>query len=266
MRAGFELSKVLIAVKTYPNPSAKHDETVCTAGVTATRQWLRIYPVPYRYLPPEKQYKKWQWVEMGLARRGHRNDPRPESREPDVSSIRLLGEPLSTKNAWEARRKIIDNMRHSTLNELRKQWEADRTSLGIIRPIEVLDLEVKKGVEKWAPKHEAMMGQRLLFGRRKKLHRVPFCFYYVFRCEDEAEPHRLMLEDWELGALFLRERRSKGEDAAIHSVRHRFLDELCSPDKDTRFFVGTRHPYNEWLVLGTFWPPKVREVPTLFDA
>lgn len=256
MRADFELTKVLVTVKTYPNPSDKHDETVCTAVVTESGDWLRIYPVPYRYLPVEKQYKKWQWMEIGLARRGYQNDPRPESREPEVNSIRLLGEPLPRSNAWETRRLIIDKMPHRTLSELMRQWVANRTSLGIIRPAEVLDLEVTEGEKKWAPKHEARMAQPLLFGKRKPLHRIPFRFYYVFRCLDQKEPHRLLLEDWELGALFLRERESKGENAAVQSVKQKFLDDLCGPDKDTRFFVGTRHPLNQWLVIGLFYPPK----------
>ena len=254
---------MLVAVKTYPNPSARHEETVCTAAVTESGQWVRIYPVTYRYLPPGQQYKKWQWMEIGLAPRGYQNDPRAESREPDVSSIRLLGEPLSTSHAWQHRRAIIDKMPHHTLSELMQQWESNRTSLGIIRPEEVLDLEVTQGEEKWAPKHEAMMAQPFLFGERKTLHRIPFYFHYVFRCSDEKEPHRLMLEDWELGALFLRERESKGENAAVQSVRQKFLDDLCGPDKDTRFFVGTRHPLNQWLVIGVFYPPKTDDPGTL---
>ncbi|MBC8371992.1 MAG: hypothetical protein H8E53_00230 [Planctomycetes bacterium] len=65
-----------------------------------------------------------------------------------------------------------------------------------------------------------------------------------------------MNEDWELGMLFIKERAKKGEEAAVQSVRQNFLDEICGDDKDTRFFMGTRHPYNQWLVIGTFWPPK----------
>ena len=37
------------------------------------------------------------------------------------------------------------------------------------------------------------------------------------------------------------------------------FDELCAPTKDTRFFMGTKYPYNTWLVLGVFWPPKTTE-------
>ena len=50
--------------------------------------------------------------------------------------------------------------------------------------------------------------------------------------------------------------RDAREQAAIDSVRQKFFGEICGEDKDTRFFMGTRHPLNTWLILGTFWPPK----------
>ena len=266
MRADFQLTQALVVVKTYPNPSVTHDETVCTAAISELGEWLRIYPVPYRYLPPEQQYKKWQWIELGLAPRGYQNDPRPESREPDVRSIRLLGEPISSTRGWMRRRKIIDPMTHDTLRDLEQKWEENRTSLGIIRPKEVLDLEISKGPDKWSPKHEANLSEPLLFGKKKDLKRIPYRFHYVFRCDDSTEPHRLMFADWELGVLFLRERKSKGEHEALRSVRDRFLGQICGPDKDIRFFVGSRHPLNQWLVVGLFYPPKLpSQSPSLFD-
>lgn len=66
-----------------------------------------------------------------------------------------------------------------------------------------------------------------------------------------------MCEDWELGTLFLKQaERLDSDERAAESVREKFLGELCREDKDTRFFMGTRFPYNVWLVLGVFWPPK----------
>ena len=83
-------------------------------------------------------------------------------------------------------------------------------------------------------------------------------------CEDDTKPHDAMCEDWGLGVLFLGEvARLGSEEAAAQSVRHKFLDEMCSPTRDTRFYMGTFFPYNTWLVLGVFWPPK--EEPSLFS-
>lgn len=60
--------------------------------------------------------------------------------------IALPAEPLDTKNNWAARREIIDRMPHHTVNELKAKFNADRTSLGIVRPKKVLDLDVRPGV------------------------------------------------------------------------------------------------------------------------
>ena len=72
-----------------------------------------------------------------------------------------------------------------------------------------------------------------------------------------------MCEDWELGTLFLKEAERLGSEETAQNVRNKFLNELCREDKDTRFFMGTKFPYNTWLVLGVFWPPKVDQ-QTLF--
>lgn len=53
--------RVLITVMTYPHPSEKYTELVCTAGITAAGEWVRLYPIDYRYRPPEQRFRKYQW-------------------------------------------------------------------------------------------------------------------------------------------------------------------------------------------------------------
>ncbi len=55
-----ERMKILITVKTYPIPSAKYDELVCTAGVREDGGFVRLYPISFRDLPFSQQYKKYQ--------------------------------------------------------------------------------------------------------------------------------------------------------------------------------------------------------------
>ena len=60
------------------------------------------------------------------------------------------------------------------------------------------------------------------------------------------------------GALYWRMiDESCTEEEAIEKVRAKFLTQMCSPDRDTYFFLGTvlAHPKN-WVVIGVFWPPK----------
>ncbi|MCP4379382.1 MAG: hypothetical protein GY794_24825 [bacterium] len=256
MRAGFELTKVLITVLTYPHPSKKFQETVCTAGITEDGKWVRLYPIDYRYQPEEQKFHKWQWVEVALGSRGHSNDQRPESREPDLSTLRLLGDPISTRDGWLERRQIIDRMPHHTVGQLEALHSKDRTSLGIVRPKRVLDLKVTPTDREWPAKYQSLWKQYRLFGRQKPLVKLPFKFQYIFECIDSDKTYTVMNEDWELGVLFLKERKMKGEEAAIQSVRQKFLNEICGDDKDARFFMGSHYLYNQWLVIGTFWPPK----------
>lgn len=60
-------AKVLITVMTYPHPSRGYQELVCTAGVTESGKWIRLYPVDYRYREHHQQFKKYQWIEVVLA-------------------------------------------------------------------------------------------------------------------------------------------------------------------------------------------------------
>ena len=101
-------------------------------------------------------------------------------------------------------------------------------------------------------------GSLKLFGPvQKPLRKIPFKFSYVFECSDSHRLHSAMIEDWELGVLWLNEVDRLGdEEKAASSVRRKYLDELCNHTKDTRFFMGTVFPYNTWVVLGVFWPPK----------
>lgn len=253
---------------TYPHPSKSHQEVVCTAGITEQGEWVRLYPINHRYRPKHQQFHKYQWIEIDLLPRGSANDNRLESRKPNLDSIEILGPRLSTKNAWQERRAIIDPLPHHTRKQLVALYKSQRTSLGIVRPTRVLDMEIRKSSGGWKSGQQAVLSQFRLFGDQpKKLEKLPYTFHYVFECEDSDKPHVAMNEDWELGVLFLNERERLGsEAAAAQSVRKKFLEEMCREDKDTRFFMGTRFPYNTWLVLGVFWPPVIGnpKQPSLF--
>lgn len=265
MNGAIEKTKVLITVMTYPHPSRGYQELVCTAGITETGDWIRLYPIDYRYRPREQQFHKYQWIEVEVEPKGAKNDNRKESRKPKPESIRVLGQRLSSDHGWQDRRRIIDTMPHSTVRELVLAHETDRTSLGIVRPKRVLDMEIRPASQEWKPEWENLFKQMTLFGPpQKPLRKIPFTFHYVFECEDSDKPHTAMCEDWELGTLFLHEADRLGSDeAAAESVKKKFLGDLCREDRDTRFFMGTLFPYNTWLVLGVFWPPKVHQ-PGLF--
>jgi hypothetical protein len=256
-----EPTKVLITVMTYPHPSWGYQELVCTAGITESLEWVRLYPIDYRYRPCDQQFHKYQWIEVRLDPHTKSNDTRKESHRPDLDSIRVLGEPLPTKNGWAERRALIDRLPHYTVNQLRELHESEEVSLGVVRPTRILDLKIEDADREWKPEWQNLFNQMTLFGPPQKLLRkIPYTFRYIFECEDSEKPHTAMCEDWELGVLFLNESARLGSDEkAAESVKKKFLRELCRSDKDTRFFMGTVFPYNTWIVLGVFWPPRIEQ-------
>lgn len=268
--------KVLVTVKTYPIPSSRYDELVCTAGVMEDGSFVRLYPINFRDLPFSQQYRKYQWIEVSAEKHRGR-DVRKESYRPDCDSIQLLGEPIPTKRGdWSDRAKYVLAQPSFSMEELYEKQQEDRTSLGIFKPKIVRDLVISEDDPDWKPAFKAALAQSRLWETRTKSkeppRKVPYKFHYLFECKDSRckKNHRMMIEDWEVGALYwkLVDGGATPQKAA-DGVRKKFLEELCDPRRDTHFLVGTilAHP-KTWVVVGVFWPPKPKPKTadlTLFD-
>lgn len=272
-----ESMKVLITVKTYPIPSEKYDELVCTAGVTDAGSFIRLYPINFRDLPFTQQYRKYQWIQVSVEKHGKR-DVRKESYRPDPDTLQVLGEPISTdRGTWATRARYVLPNKAQSMEELWRRQDADNTSLGIFRPKRVHDLLIKPDDADWKPQFKAALAQARLWETRKLTkeppRKIPFKFQYRFECDDPRckGNHAMMIEDWEVGALYWRNVDSGvAPNEAAGLVRIRFLDEICGPNRDTYFYVGTllAHP-KSWVVIGVFYPKKPSSASsdehTLFD-
>jgi hypothetical protein len=254
MNSKIEHKRVLVVVKTYPHPSDSYQELVCTAGMLEDGTFIRLYPIDYRYRPPHQCFLKYQWIELDVEK--NTKDFRPESYRPLLETIELKGEAISTKNNWRERKAVVLTNPPQTMCGLRSAYEKDRTSLGIIKPHRITGLNVSVGDPEWKESHQSALAQYSLFDPDKKpLTKLPYDFSFDFNCGDGCRGHSMTITDWELGILYLKEVERLGSpEKAIESVRHKFFDELCGPDKDTHFFVGTVLPYNAWLILGVFYP------------
>jgi len=265
-----ETLKVLITVKTYPIPSAKYDELVCTAGVTETGDFIRLYPINFRDLPFTQHYKKYQWIEIDAERHTGR-DSRKESYRPISGTLKLLGAELKPKNGdWSERSKYVLQKTARSMEDLGECKDRDRTSLGIIRPLRINDLKISKDDNDWNPRfYEELKQQRLWDDRtntKEPPRKVPWKFHYWFECDDSrCKSHKMMIEDWEVGALYWRMiDQGKTPDKAAADVRTKFLNQICSSKNDTHFFVGTVLAHGTWVVIGTYYPKKSE--PNLFDS
>lgn len=268
-------AQVLITVKTYPLPSSKYEELVCTAGLLESGKWVRIYPIPFRSLPYGKRFSKFQWIELDLIRNSI-NDFRPESYRPigdAANSIKLL-EYWDTKKKenWEKRKSIVLKEVFTNFNELiDASYSEQQKSLATVKPMEIVDFVIEEDERDWKKQWQEYYDQYNMFDLdkagnsklREKLHKVPYKYYYKFLTEGDKNPRRLMIEDWEIGALYWNSLNSAGgnEERANEMVKKKYFEEFVN-NKDLYLFVGTtlkhhrKKAKNPFVIIGVFYPPK----------
>jgi hypothetical protein len=251
--------RVLITVRTYPAPSAKSVEASCTAGVTDDRQWIRLFPIPYRLMAEERRFKKWEWIDLEILKAA--NDVRPESFKVNQDSI-IIGNSVDTKNGWYERRKILEPLRRSSMCRIQQERnENNCPTLGFFRPFKIERLLIEAAEEKeWSESQKAILqqgGDLFQKSPEQLLEKIPLEFRYKFRCGDvDCGSHTMMCTDWEMIQAYRRWRNEYG-DKWEQPFRQRFEDEMINK-YDTHFFVGTLHQYpKSWIVVGLFYPPKV---------
>jgi hypothetical protein len=260
-------ARILILCKTYPSPSGKHVETSCVAGMEEGGQLIRLFPVPFRLVDDERQFKKWQWITVRVAKAP--NDHRPESHKLFVDTIVCEGEPISTKHAWEARRAALAPITacddFSSLDAARLRNGA---TLGLLRPDRIRGLEITPAEQPdWTPEERAKLVQHEKQGdlfdeadakRIATLRKVPFDFHYRYVCANggsEVE-YRHKIADWEAGALYWTCRRRYGSSWE-KPFRTKLGEEL--PAADLMFLMGTIHRFpHQWLIVSLIYPPKRR--------
>jgi hypothetical protein len=128
-------ARVLVTVKTYPMPSSKYGELVCTAGLLDGSKWVRIYPVSLAFLSDDRGYPKYGWIELDLVR--NTRDFRPESYRPNQGideQIRICGK-VGTANGWAARKGCVLKEVFASVDELiRIAKGPEQRSLATVKP------------------------------------------------------------------------------------------------------------------------------------
>jgi hypothetical protein len=254
--------KILVTVKTYPSLSNKYGELVCTAGMTEDGEWIRIYPVPFRKIDYYERYHKYQWIELDLKR--NTSDFRPESFRPiDYTKI-ICGEKIKADGkSWSKRRKLILRKVYYDMNLLISEAKNKDlcTSLATFKPAKITGFVIEKDSRNWDEKKLAQFKQGDLFDRKdfKTVEKIPYKFFYKFN-DVEGKKSKLMIEDWEVGQLYLNclKRHSGNEEKACSDVRKKYFDDFAKT-KDIYLFLGTTqtHHYvslNPFIIIGIFNP------------
>jgi hypothetical protein len=266
--------EVLITVKAYPNPSSTYTETVCVAGIrldTDPHEWVRLYPVQFRMLPKEKQFKKYDIVRLRAVKTT--SDPRPESYKLITDSIEVIDH-IPHDTHWAERMPILKSVEVSSMCELQRLQAERGTSLGFFKPGQITDFFWTETSSEWSDGQLGSLGQgNLLCESAPTLEKIPYDFRFRFRCDDPNcnIKHRGKLIDWEVGQLW-RRLNGRPEEVRLAEMRARWFDQICSAKRDTYFYAGTvaNHP-TKFVLLGAVYPRKARvvaqetQMATLFD-
>lgn len=271
--SGVERRRVLVTVKAYPLPSRAYGELVCTAGFFEDGTWARVYPVPYRFLRSNKYVAKYQWIELDLKRRSPKQDFRPESYRPVSNELAdmVVGEKVGTGRGrdWAARRELcLRDVYTSRRKLVGDAYSESRTSLATFRPTDIVGLTVEEEEREWPDAWKHQLRELDLFTPAvepgKEGHalvpKLPYKFSYRFRDEEGAES-KLMIEDWEIGALYWNcLRDAEGDEAvAVEKVKQKY--EALASERDLHLFLGTTLKYhrmrapNPFVIVGVFYPP-----------
>jgi hypothetical protein len=69
---------------------------------------IRLYPVPFRLINDEAQFKKWQWISAKVNEA--RNDRRRESHRLLVDTIKCDPRQVPSKKGWQERRRYLEKL------------------------------------------------------------------------------------------------------------------------------------------------------------
>lgn len=268
-------------IKTYPVLSRKYESLICTAAIVENKdgsyEIIRMYPVPFEfYRGNYGKLKKFTKIRVEIKPSNEKLG-RGDSYKVKLDNLKVLDTSLTdtSKNrklVWQKRNEIVREVMYNSVEELEELKEENNISLGVIKPAEVIEFNIreKRHLPKW--ERELLEGtQETLeyFISNKKykdlrpIEHIPWRFGYKFKCKDtRCKGHDMMCEDWELLQLWRRVRDNivkEGRQPSTHEiyskVKQKFYDEFLTK-RDLNFVMGTESRYNKWLIIGVYYPPK----------
>ena len=251
--------KILIAVKTYPNPSKKYNETVCTAGLDEDKNWIRIYPITFRARPLEEQYKKYQWIQVDIQKTTG-TDFRPESYH--LSNLDDEIKILEEVSSYDVKKDyLLHNVYHSLDDLLKDSNNPKYISLATYKLSSIISANYQPCSRNWDAKDQEQFRQLNIFydSPKNPLKKIPYTFKYTFLDINGSE-HNMSILDWEIGALYWNCLKStKSEKEACHKVIEKL--EYLANKRDLYFILGTtlehqkRKFHNPFTIVSLFYPP-----------
>jgi hypothetical protein len=242
--------ELMVNCKTYPAVSTKYVETVCTGGVQASGDFVRLYPVPFRFLDSEEQYGRWDVIRVRAYRDA--KDPRPESWHFSPGSPITKVDHISTeRRRWEWMRK--------TVFDSAEAMEAKGLTNGCVE-IEPIELYWKADSKEWTASQLNVIQQGDLFATKEQMQgladRVPWQFRLKYREKSTGREDDGKVLAWSFYQGF---RRVRGECAtdeeALEIIANRIRDSIFNPDKTVFAILGTHSRFGHWMISALYHVP-----------
>ena len=232
--------RTIILVKAWPQPSPKYGETVCCAGITPEGEWRRLFPIRFRHLSGDQQFKRWDIVEYRPEM--PKDDHRAESRRVDEPTLKKVGSvPERSRAALFA----------PLIQPSCAAAAAIGSSLSLVRPL-TFSLRWKKKSDRDFAIEKAARAATLKQGSlwEKELAQIEPCPYEIsMHFEDADGAHKMKCGDWETPATFFHWRKQYGDIGALERLKAKY--EVEYQKAGVAFALGTMAQYPQtWMLLG----------------
>ncbi len=215
-----------------------------------------MYPIDMRHFTGKNKISKFDVLEVECKKDKDKLG-RKESYKVRPNTIKLLNKDLSKpKPKWKKRNQVILPSLSNSIQELKDLYEKDKTSLGIIKPTELIDFIKTDKLELF--EKEGWSFTKTLDGRRiPNVTKIPHIFKYKFKCKCcQDKIHEMQCEDWELFESY-RSWGKRYKDPVIlwDKLYYRFY-EWMKEKRHLYLIMGMYSQYPTWFVIGLYYPPK----------
>lgn len=248
--------RITVVTKAYPEPSTRHGTVACTAGITDEGEWIRLYPIDMRHFIGADKISKFDIIEVECKPDSDKLS-RKESHKVRPESIKIVDESLTQPKAdWKKRNQIVLPMISKSIEQLQESFEEDKTSLGLIKPRELLDF-IKTENLKIYEQDSWSFTVNLDGVRIPNVSKMQHIFKYQFKCPGcNGSEHVMQCEDWELFESYRKWGELYGNtDLLWAKLRERYFTWMIEK-RDLYFVMGTHSQYPTWFIIGIYYPPK----------
>jgi hypothetical protein len=235
-------TEAIVVIKAAPQIGQRHGETVCCAAIDLHGNWLRLYPVSFRFLADGQKFGRWDRIRFKW--RLPTDDTRKESRRVDQDSLEIVGELKKSE-----RQRFLSSLIVEGLDVERKAGR----SLALLRA-NIIEFKVEKKSEKEVFKEqqrfENFHSQQDLFNSKAIIPYKPCAYKFKYRYKTADGLREGTCQDWETEATFNNWRKHFGsEELALNRMQELFGKEY--PAKGMLLAMGTHSQYPDvWLING----------------